>query len=58
MVCGGELAVGFLMGGTGAFPLIGGAYSYPSGGWGLSLGEIRGGCVPGRGKGVFRQPVY
>ena len=32
------LAVGFLMGGTGACPLVGGA---------LSLGEIRGGSVPG-----------
>ena len=33
------LAVGFLMGGTGACPLVGGA---------LSLGVIRGGFVPGR----------
>ena len=35
------------MGGADACPLVGGADSYPSGGWGLSLGEIRGGCVPG-----------
>ena len=31
----GGLAVGFLMGGTGAGPLVGGADSYPSGGWGF-----------------------
>ena len=43
------------------------ADSYPSGGWGFVLGEIRGeirgfvlgeirgGCVPGE---IFRQPVY
>ena len=37
------------MGGTGACLLVGGADSYPSGG-ALSLGVIRGGCVPG---GVF-----
>ena len=29
------LAVGFLMGGTDACPLVGGADSYPSGGWGF-----------------------
>ena len=34
------------MGGTGACPLVGGADSYPVGG-ALSLGEIRGGYVPG-----------
>ena len=36
------------MGGTGAFPLVGGADSYlfPVGG-ALSLGDIRGGCVLG-----------
>ena len=39
----GGLAVGFLMGGTGVCPLVGGADSYSSGGWALSLGEIRGG---------------
>ena len=43
------LAIGFLMGGAGACPVVGGVDSYPSGGWGLSLGEIRGGCVPGGG---------
>ena len=41
------LAVGFLMWGTCAYPLVGGADSYPSGGWGLSLGIIRGGCLLG-----------
>jgi len=35
------------VGGTGACPLVDGADSYPSGGWLLSLGMIRGGCVPG-----------
>ena len=32
---GTRLAVGFLMGGTGACSLVGGADSYPSGGWGF-----------------------
>ena len=32
------LAVGFLMGGTDACPLVGGADSYPSGGWGFVSG--------------------
>lgn len=41
------LAAGFLMGGTGACPLVAGADSYPSAGWALSLGEIRGSCVHG-----------
>ena len=41
------LAVGFLMGGTGACPLVGGANFYPFGGWGLDSCEIRGGYVPG-----------
>ena len=41
------LAVGFLMGGTDACPLVGGADFYPSGGCAFSLGEIRGGCVHG-----------
>ena len=39
--------LGFLMGGTGACPLVVGAGSYPSVGWALSLCEIRGGCVLG-----------
>ena len=39
------LVIGFLMGGTGACPLVGGAASYPSGGWVFALGEIRGSCV-------------
>ena len=38
------LAVGFLMGGADACPLVGGADSYPSGGWGFvpegSLGSL------------------
>ena len=37
------------MGVTGACPLVGGADSYPSGGWALSLVEFRGCCVPGGG---------
>ena len=41
-MCG--LAVGFLMGGTGACPLVGGA---------LSLGEIGGGRVPGGSLGIL-----
>ena len=40
------------MGGTDACPLVGEADSYPSGGWGLSLDEIRGICVPGAGGGA------
>ena len=40
------LAVGFLMGETDACPLVNGADSYPSGGGALSLGGIRGSCVP------------
>ena len=32
------LAVGFLMGGTGACPLVDGADSCPSGGWGFVSG--------------------
>ena len=32
------LAVGFLMGGADACPLVGGADSNPSGGWGLASG--------------------
>ena len=32
------LAVGFLMGGTNACPLVGGTDSNPSGGWGLVSG--------------------
>ena len=43
------LALDFLMGGTGACPLVGGAGSYPSGGWKFVLSEIRGivclGCL-------------
>ena len=35
------------MGGTDARPLVGGADSYPSGGWGFVSGWIRGGCVLG-----------
>ena len=35
------------MGGTGAFPLVGGGDSYLSVGGALSLGENRCGCVPG-----------
>ena len=35
---GGGLAVGVLMGGTDACSLVGGADSYPSGGWGLVSG--------------------
>ena len=31
----GGLAVGFLIGGTNACPLVGGADSFPSGGWGF-----------------------
>ena len=31
---------------TGACPQVGGAASYPSGGWVFALGEIRGSCVP------------
>ena len=38
------VAVAFLMGGTSARPLVGGA---------LSLGEIRGSCVPGGGGGAL-----
>ena len=34
----GGFAVGFLMGGTDACPLVGGADSYPSGGWGFVSG--------------------
>ena len=34
------------MGGTSACPLVGGADSYLSGGGALSLGKIRGSCVP------------
>ena len=40
------LAAGFLTGGTGACPLVSGADFYLVGG-ALSLGEIKGGCVPG-----------
>ena len=32
------LAIGFLMGGTGSCPLVGGTDSYPSGGWGFISG--------------------
>ena len=32
------LAVGFLMGGFDAYPLVGGADSYPSGQWGFASG--------------------
>ena len=32
---GRGLVVGFLMGGSGACSLVGGADSYPSGGWGF-----------------------
>ena len=41
-----ELAVGFPMGGADGYPLVGGADSNPSGGWGLVSGWIRGSCVP------------
>ena len=34
------------MGGADACPLVSGADSYPSGGWGLVSGGIRGSCVP------------
>ena len=34
------------MGGADACPLVGGADSNPSGGWGLVLDGIRGSCVP------------
>ena len=34
------------MGGADACPLVGGADSNPSGGWGLVSGEIRGSWVP------------
>ena len=35
---GRGLALGNLMGGTGTCPLVGGADSYPSGGWGSVSG--------------------
>ena len=35
---GKGLGVGFLMGGSGACPLVGGADSYPFGGWGFVSG--------------------
>ena len=44
-------SAGFLMGGTGASPLVGRAYSYPSGGGALSRGVIRCSCVPRRSLG-------
>ena len=40
------LVAGFLIGGTGTCPLVGGA-TYLMGG-ALTLGVIRGSCVPGR----------
>ena len=42
------VAVGFLMGGTGACPLVSGTDSYPSGGWGFVSGwDERGLCAQG-----------
>ena len=38
--------MGFLMGGTGACPLVGGVIPIPLVGETLSLGEIRCGCEP------------
>ena len=43
------LVAGFLMGETGACPLVGGADSYPSGGWGFVSGVIRDGMCLGGG---------
>ena len=44
---GRGLAVGFLMGGAGAFPLVVGLIPISLLGGALFLGEIRGSCVPG-----------
>ena len=53
------LVVGFLMGGMGACPLVGRTESYPSGGWALSVGMIRGGSTPWRTLGsLFAGAVF
>ena len=50
---GTGIAVGFLMEGTGACPLVGGADSYPSGVWGFVSVRLEGLCAWR----VFRQTV-